>query len=193
MENLHERSITCELHTASHNCTRLFIFPRAGNAGDWAEPVVTKSSCAFSFAHEAAGPGSSTRHSLRPLLRGQEGASLGRGNRAAGRRGCVYQTPSLRASAKQSSDAAGHHEVWIASSRSLLAMTMPTMTGGPTGDAGKFNPPIRPRTPPPCAISRFRRSRACRIRLASSAWECRPAPRVVRSPSGPSALRPPPC
>jgi len=33
MVNLHERSITCELHTASCNCTRLFIFPRAGNAG----------------------------------------------------------------------------------------------------------------------------------------------------------------
>ena len=72
MENLHERSITCELHTASHNCTRLFIFPRAGNAGDWAEPVVTKSSCAFSFAHEAAGAGSSTRHSLRPFSEGRK-------------------------------------------------------------------------------------------------------------------------
>jgi len=41
MENLHERSITCELHTASHNCTRLFIFPRAGNAGLSGVPVVT--------------------------------------------------------------------------------------------------------------------------------------------------------
>ena len=33
MENFHERSISCGLHTASHNCTRLFIFPCAGNAG----------------------------------------------------------------------------------------------------------------------------------------------------------------
>jgi hypothetical protein len=63
-----------------------------------------------------------------------------------------------------------------------------------TGSAMKpVNPPRRRRTPPPCAISRFRRRRACRTRLVSSASGFRRHRPAARPVSDPSAPRRPPC
>jgi hypothetical protein len=66
------------------------------------------------------------------------------------------------------------------------------MSGG-TGTASAFTPPKRRRTPPPCAISRFRRRSACRTRPASSASGFR----RVRQAAPPAwdlpAPRRPPC
>ena len=56
-----------------------------------------------------------------------------------------------------------------------------------------LNPPKRPRTPPPCAISRSRRRRACRIPRASSVSGCRRLRRAGPPVLDPSAPRRRPC
>jgi hypothetical protein len=63
-----------------------------------------------------------------------------------------------------------------------------------TGSAMKpVNPPRRRRTPPPCAICRFRWRQACRTRLVSSASGFRRHRPAARPVSDPSAPRRSPC
>src|SRR6201985_3165310 len=95
MENLHERSISCGLHTASHNCTRLFIFLAQGMPVVPAEPVVT---AACFFCCRRAMGAACIRHSLRPLTYEGGVRWLTRACRAAGRRsrGCNCYRPIPR-------------------------------------------------------------------------------------------------
>src|SRR6516164_11457056 len=107
MENLQERSITCELHTASHNCTRLFIFPCAGKAGSLRLNLWWTYSCAFFLFTRGRGCG---QHPAFPAPSVFEGSCADK-TRAKGAAGMASHASSLSSRANGSArSAALHHQ-----------------------------------------------------------------------------------
>jgi hypothetical protein len=128
-----------------------------GRPADPVEPVVTNS-CAFYTAHEAAGA-TSIRSSLRPLLFRGTPMPLPPGReRAAGRRRCVSRACHCeRSEPIQNLSTAA---LWIASSLTLLAMTVSCLKIESEHDRGRWSDHLAP----PAGRGRIASSDAIRVR-----------------------------